>query len=263
VEWRRVICPSTSPPTRPKRRRRKGQSHHTIGHNLLRAVSRVTTAPVTHAIYSHHHADHVGAMSLFDGAHRYAQREVVKLLRQTPGGNRPLPDVSFEQGLALHVGEDEIQLDYHGPNHSPGNINLCRRPPDPLRLLRRYRHASAVRHRGSRPRPPMPSACSTSIRYTARSTSRTQTRTPRSSPYVSTTATSALRRPLVGRSPHGGANALGSPSTPAPAEPITMKVTHQNVFRGNDHPRDGETRQRHSRGPYAAGRRGSERYGLG
>lgn len=94
----------------------------TIGHNIVRAISSVTTAPVTHAIYSHHHADHIGAMSLFDGARRYAQREVDRLLRQTPDPNRPLPDVSFEERMTLHVGDDEIQLDYHGPNHSPGNI---------------------------------------------------------------------------------------------------------------------------------------------
>lgn len=94
----------------------------TIGHNLLRAISSVTTAPVTHTVYSHHHADHIGAMSLFDGARRYAHREVGKLLRQTPDPNRPLPDVTFEDRLTLHVGDDVIQLDYHGPNHAPGNI---------------------------------------------------------------------------------------------------------------------------------------------
>jgi glyoxylase-like metal-dependent hydrolase (beta-lactamase superfamily II) len=94
----------------------------TLGHNMLRAVSGVTSAPVTHAIYSHHHADHIGAMSLFGGARRYAQREVVRLLRQTPDPNRPLPDVSFEDRLTLHVGDDVIELDYRGPNHSPGNI---------------------------------------------------------------------------------------------------------------------------------------------
>src|SRR5207244_4009617 len=42
----------------------------TIGHNLQRAVDEVAAAngvsnKVTHLIYSHHHADHAGASSLF------------------------------------------------------------------------------------------------------------------------------------------------------------------------------------------------------
>jgi hypothetical protein len=35
----------------------------TLGHNILRAIASVTKARVTHAIYSHHHADHTGAMT--------------------------------------------------------------------------------------------------------------------------------------------------------------------------------------------------------
>ena len=43
-----------------------------IGHNLRRAVDEIAAAngvsnKVTHLIYSHHHADHAGASSLFDG----------------------------------------------------------------------------------------------------------------------------------------------------------------------------------------------------
>ena len=43
----------------------------TIGHNIQRAVDEIASAngvsnKVTHLIYSHHHADHGGASSLFD-----------------------------------------------------------------------------------------------------------------------------------------------------------------------------------------------------
>ena len=94
----------------------------TIGRNILRAVASVTKSPVTHAVYSHHHADHVGAMVLYDGARRYAQREVAGLLRQVRDPNRPLPDVTFDDRLTVTAGADRIELAYHGPNHSPGNI---------------------------------------------------------------------------------------------------------------------------------------------
>ena len=94
----------------------------TIGHNILRAIATVTKSHVTHAIYSHHHADHTGAMVLYEGARFYAQSEVAGLLRQTRDPNRPLPHVTFDDQLTVQAGEDRIELAYHGPNHSPGNI---------------------------------------------------------------------------------------------------------------------------------------------
>jgi len=94
----------------------------TIGNNIPRAIASVTTARVTHAIYSHHHADHTGAMALYEGARFVAQREVASLLRQAGDPNRPLPDATFGDQLTIAVGGDRIELAYHGPNHSPGNI---------------------------------------------------------------------------------------------------------------------------------------------
>jgi glyoxylase-like metal-dependent hydrolase (beta-lactamase superfamily II) len=94
----------------------------TLGKNILRAIATVTTSPVTHAIYSHHHADHTGAMTLYEGARFYAHKDVAELLRQTSDPNRPLPDVTFERHLNVHAGDDVLSLAYHGPNHSPGNI---------------------------------------------------------------------------------------------------------------------------------------------
>src|SRR6185312_11345462 len=43
-----------------------------IGHNLQRAIDEIAAAngvsnKVTHVVYSHHHADHLGASSLFGG----------------------------------------------------------------------------------------------------------------------------------------------------------------------------------------------------
>jgi glyoxylase-like metal-dependent hydrolase (beta-lactamase superfamily II) len=94
----------------------------TIGNNILRAIASVTRSPVTHAIYSHHHADHTGAMVLYEGARFYAHKDVADLLKQSSDPNRPLPDVTFERHLNVHAGEDVLALAYHGPNHSPGNI---------------------------------------------------------------------------------------------------------------------------------------------
>lgn len=37
----------------------------TLGNALLPAIKEVTDEPVTHVVYSHHHADHIGAGSIF------------------------------------------------------------------------------------------------------------------------------------------------------------------------------------------------------
>ena len=94
----------------------------TLGKNILRAIATVTSAHVTHAVYSHHHADHTGAMTLYQGARFYAHKDVAGLLRQANDPNRPLPDFTFERELTVHAGDDVLNLAYHGPNHSPGNI---------------------------------------------------------------------------------------------------------------------------------------------
>ncbi|MEV0290821.1 MULTISPECIES: MBL fold metallo-hydrolase [unclassified Kribbella] len=41
----------------------------TLGNNILRAIDRVTRKPITHVVYSHHHSDHSGAMSICPKAH--------------------------------------------------------------------------------------------------------------------------------------------------------------------------------------------------
>src|SRR5260370_16534767 len=93
----------------------------TIGHNILRAIATVTKSHVTHAIYSHHHADHTGAMILYEGARFYAPSEVAGLLRQTRDPNPPLPDVTFHDHLTAHAAPHPLHLAYHDPNHSPSN----------------------------------------------------------------------------------------------------------------------------------------------
>ena len=94
----------------------------TLGQNIPRAIRKVTKADVTHAVYSHAHADHVGAMVIYEGAELYAQQEAARLLARDGDPDRPLPTHTFADTLTLEVGGQALQLDYHGPNHSPGNV---------------------------------------------------------------------------------------------------------------------------------------------
>ena len=78
---------------------------------------------VTHMVYSHHHADHSGAASLFDGdVVRIGHEETRRLLLRDNDLARPLPEVTFADSYTLEVGGERVELAWHGPNHSPDNI---------------------------------------------------------------------------------------------------------------------------------------------
>ena len=107
----------------------------TLGRNIWRAIRKVTSADVTHAVYSHSHADHVGAMVIFEKAQLYAQQHAAELLKRDADLNRPLPTRTFEKSLTLEVGGETLQLDYHGPNHSPGNAFIYAEKQSTLMLV--------------------------------------------------------------------------------------------------------------------------------
>jgi glyoxylase-like metal-dependent hydrolase (beta-lactamase superfamily II) len=98
-----------------------------IGHNLQRAIDEVASAngvsnKVTHIVYSHHHADHLGASSLFGrNVVRVGHAQTKVLLARDNDPARPVPDVTFETRRTLHVGGERIDLAWHGTNHTPDN----------------------------------------------------------------------------------------------------------------------------------------------
>ena len=101
-----------------------------IGGNLRRAVDEIAAAngvtnTVTHLVYSHHHADHGAASSLFDGdVVRIGHEETRRLLLRDDDPSRPLPEVTFADRYTLEVGGERVELAWHGSNHSPDNIYI-------------------------------------------------------------------------------------------------------------------------------------------
>ena len=107
-----------------------------IGENVVNAVADVTDEPITHVIYSHGHADHIGAAGVYpDGAIVIAHEAVLERLernntsdRLVPfgtflgGGDVPLPTITFDDAYTLEVGSQTLELSYGGPNHQEGNI---------------------------------------------------------------------------------------------------------------------------------------------
>src|SRR6266567_155163 len=81
-----------------------------IGHNIQRVVDEIASAngvsnKVTYLIYSHHHADHVGASSLFD-------KSVTRIGHEE----------TFQDRRTLEIGGERIDLAWHGANHTPDTI---------------------------------------------------------------------------------------------------------------------------------------------
>jgi glyoxylase-like metal-dependent hydrolase (beta-lactamase superfamily II) len=91
---------------------------------------------VTHIVYSHHHADHLGASSLF-GKHvvRVGHIETKRLLARDNDPARPVPDVVFETQHTLRVGGERVDLAWLGTNHTPDNSYIHFPNHDTLMLV--------------------------------------------------------------------------------------------------------------------------------
>ena len=113
----------------------------TLGHNIQRAVDEIAAVhgvsrKVTHLVYSHHHADHAGASSLFGrNVTRLGHEETRKLLLRDDDPARPPPEETFQARRSLEIGGERIQLAWHGSNHSPDNIFIHLPDHDALMLV--------------------------------------------------------------------------------------------------------------------------------
>jgi glyoxylase-like metal-dependent hydrolase (beta-lactamase superfamily II) len=113
----------------------------TIGNNLRRAVDEIASAngvsnKITHLIYSHHHADHVGASSVFDtNVTRIGHEETRRLLLRDNDAARPVPDEIFQDSRTLEIGGERIVLEWRGSNHTPDNIFIHLPDHDTLMLI--------------------------------------------------------------------------------------------------------------------------------
>src|ERR1700749_226870 len=112
-----------------------------IGHNLQRAINEIAAAngvsnKVTHLVYSHHHADHLGASSLFGrGVTRIGQAGTKRLLAQENDPARPVPDITFDTSYTLRVGGERVELAWRGTNHTADNSCIHFPDHDTLMLV--------------------------------------------------------------------------------------------------------------------------------
>ena len=113
----------------------------TIGNNIQRAIDEIASAngvsnKVSYLVYSHHHADHVGAASLFDkSVTRIGHEETRRLLLRDDDPARPPNEETFQDRRTLEIGGERIDLVWFGANHSPDNIIIHLPDHDALMLI--------------------------------------------------------------------------------------------------------------------------------
>jgi glyoxylase-like metal-dependent hydrolase (beta-lactamase superfamily II) len=96
-----------------------------LGGNLLAGVEEVTTKPITHLIYSHAHADHIGSAHLLarDGLKILAHELTARFIEEAHDDNRPLPTDTFSGTRSeLSIDGERLILDYAGDWHQAGNL---------------------------------------------------------------------------------------------------------------------------------------------
>src|SRR4029077_20204850 len=113
----------------------------TIGNNIKRAVDEIASAngvsnEVRYLIYSHHHADHLGASSLFDkNVSRIGHEETRRLLLRDNDPARPANEETFADRRTLNIGGERIELDWYGANRTPDNITIHLPDHDMLMMI--------------------------------------------------------------------------------------------------------------------------------
>jgi glyoxylase-like metal-dependent hydrolase (beta-lactamase superfamily II) len=96
-----------------------------LGGKLLIGIEEVTPNPVTHLIYSHAHADHIGSAHLLarNGVTIIAHQLTARLLKDANDDNRPLPNETFSGTRSeLRIDGNRLILEYTGDWHQAGNL---------------------------------------------------------------------------------------------------------------------------------------------
>jgi glyoxylase-like metal-dependent hydrolase (beta-lactamase superfamily II) len=92
---------------------------------IRKGIAEVTSKPITHLVYSHSHADHIGGtgtLKLSNDVIIIAHEETKRFLVRAKDSARPLPTITFKDKYTLKLGSQVLELSYHGVAHEPGNI---------------------------------------------------------------------------------------------------------------------------------------------
>ncbi|MEV4139505.1 MBL fold metallo-hydrolase [Dactylosporangium sp. NPDC049742] len=96
-----------------------------LGERLLAGIGEVTPKPVTHLIYSHAHADHIGSAHLLAraGLQIIGHELTGRRIQHAHDDRRPLPTEAFTGPRHdLTIDGERLVLEYTGDWHQPGNL---------------------------------------------------------------------------------------------------------------------------------------------
>ncbi|MFC4015543.1 MBL fold metallo-hydrolase [Nonomuraea purpurea] len=96
-----------------------------LGGKLLMGIEEVTPKPITHLIYSHAHADHIGSAHLLarDGLKIIAHDRTAAFIKEAHDDDRPAPNETFSgRRSELNIDGERFVLEYQGDWHQPGNL---------------------------------------------------------------------------------------------------------------------------------------------
>lgn len=85
--------------------------------SLKEEIAKITDAPVTTIVMTHEHYDHVGGSGVFEDAQVicHVNCQAVFDLFDNPFGDVPEVDQTFEDYMAINVGDKVVELHYLGP----------------------------------------------------------------------------------------------------------------------------------------------------
>ncbi|MEV6051988.1 MBL fold metallo-hydrolase [Streptomyces sp. NPDC052107] len=92
---------------------------------LLTGIEEVTSKPITHLIYSHAHADHIGSAHLLarDGLKVISHEATARYVEEAHDHHRLVPNETFSgTRTELNVDGERIVLEYKGDWHQAGNL---------------------------------------------------------------------------------------------------------------------------------------------
>ena len=116
-----------------------------VSPHVLKVIKEVTDKPITHVIYSHHHADHARGMTLFPKtAIKISNDETDRLLKEANDPLRPRADIVWKDSYVLETGGLRLEFKDYDKNWHSHADSIAYAPKQKILLATDTFHADAA-----------------------------------------------------------------------------------------------------------------------